>query len=150
MLSHNPPTRVKKVVVVVVVMVVVMEAVAVMALATVEVAAIVVVMVEIMMWLTITMTLTIVSCTRYSLEPGDWDTGLGCVIRTAGTQGLGRDDLEVTRVHPAAASLPLSDSEELVSNIVLISTTADTTTVSTAEVTVFVSGSCCIVCFWIA
>ena len=53
----------------------------------------------------------------YSLEPGDWDTGLGCVVRSASTT-LGRDDLEVTRVHAASIALPLHDSEELISNIV--------------------------------
>ena len=54
---------------------------------------------------------------RYSLEPGDWDTGLGCVVRAAST-ALGRDDLEVTRVHTASVTVPLHDSEELISNIV--------------------------------
>ena len=54
---------------------------------------------------------------RYSLEPGDWDTGLGCVVRAAST-ALGRDDLEVTRVHTASVAVPLHDSEELISNIV--------------------------------
>ena len=54
---------------------------------------------------------------RYSLEPGDWDTGLGCVVRAA-SNALGRDDLEVTRVHTASVAVPLHDSEELISNIV--------------------------------
>ncbi|KAK7107608.1 hypothetical protein V1264_015501 [Littorina saxatilis] len=55
----------------------------------------------------------------YSLDTGDWDTGLGCVVKSP-TKSVGRDDIEVTRVHPASADLRLHDSEELISNIVQI------------------------------
>ncbi|XP_076445226.1 death domain-containing protein 1-like isoform X2 [Babylonia areolata] len=53
----------------------------------------------------------------YSVDTGDWDTGLGCVVRADG-QRLGHDDLEVSRVLTARASVPLKDSEELISNVI--------------------------------
>nr|KAG5705090.1 hypothetical protein BaRGS_018820 [Batillaria attramentaria] len=53
----------------------------------------------------------------YSLDAGDWDTGLGCVLRAA-VHCMSREDLDVSGVHSATAAPPLADSEELISNIV--------------------------------
>ncbi|KAK3774576.1 hypothetical protein RRG08_035006 [Elysia crispata] len=58
----------------------------------------------------------------YSIEPGDFDPGLGVVVRSQeGT--VDRDSLRVSLVDQLTDSLPLGESEELISNIVSISPT---------------------------
>lgn len=54
---------------------------------------------------------------RYSVEPGDYDPGVGCIVRAI-TGSLNRDDVEVTRLEQDSGILELIETEELVSNIV--------------------------------
>ena len=65
----------------------------------------------------------------YSVEPGDSGVALGCVLRFAPAQQLTRDDVLVTRddvlvsrVEQLDSSLTLGVSEELLSNIINITT----------------------------
>ncbi|GFS16165.1 death domain-containing protein 1-like [Elysia marginata] len=53
----------------------------------------------------------------YSIEPGDYDPGIGAIVRSQeGT--LTTDDLKVSLVDQLTNSLPLGESEELISNII--------------------------------
>ena len=58
----------------------------------------------------------------YSVEPGDSGVALGCVLRFAPAQQLTRDDVLVSRVEQLDSSLTLGVSEELLSNIINITT----------------------------
>lgn len=54
---------------------------------------------------------------RYSIEGGDFDPGVGCIIRAiAGS--MSRDDVEVKRLDQLSGVLSLYENEELISNIV--------------------------------
>ncbi|XP_071113807.1 uncharacterized protein [Haliotis cracherodii] len=53
----------------------------------------------------------------YSIEGGDFDPGVGCIIRAiAGS--MSRDDVEVKRLDQLSGVLSLYENEELISNIV--------------------------------
>ena len=54
---------------------------------------------------------------RFSVDPGDLDIPVGCVIR-AFPGSIRRDGLDVERIEQINASLTLDDNEELVSHIV--------------------------------
>lgn len=56
---------------------------------------------------------------RYSVDPGDYDPGVGCIVRAI-TGSLNRDDVEVTRLDQDCGILELVETEELVSNIIEI------------------------------
>ena len=58
------------------------------------------------------------------MEPGDSGVDIGCVLRLAPEQRLGRDDVQVSRIEQLDSSLTLAVNEELLSNIVSISVVA--------------------------
>ncbi|KAK3098637.1 hypothetical protein FSP39_021461 [Pinctada imbricata] len=55
----------------------------------------------------------------YSVEPGDYDPGVGCVIRAI-DGSMTRDDVDVTKVSQLTGVLKLVENEELISNIIEI------------------------------
>ncbi|XP_052088034.1 uncharacterized protein LOC127725221 [Mytilus californianus] len=58
----------------------------------------------------------------YSVDPGDYDPGVGCIIRSL-KGSLNREDVEVTRLDQDTGVLELTETEELVSNIIEIKPT---------------------------
>ncbi|VDI64978.1 Hypothetical predicted protein [Mytilus galloprovincialis] len=58
----------------------------------------------------------------YSVDPGDYDPGVGVIIRSI-KGSLNREDVEVTRLDQDTGVLELTETEELVSNIIEIKPT---------------------------
>ncbi|XP_050392130.1 uncharacterized protein LOC126810860 [Patella vulgata] len=58
----------------------------------------------------------------YSIEPGDFDPGLGCIVRAI-NGSLHRDDLEVQRIDQMSGVFHLCENEELISNIIEVKQT---------------------------
>ncbi|KAK6170307.1 hypothetical protein SNE40_018725 [Patella caerulea] len=58
----------------------------------------------------------------YSVEPGDFDPGLGCIVRAI-NGSLHRDDLEVQRIDQMSGVFHLCENEELISNIIEVKQT---------------------------
>lgn len=59
---------------------------------------------------------------RYSVDPGDYDPGVGVIIRSI-KGSLNREDVEVIRLDQDTGVLELTETEELVSNIMEIKPT---------------------------
>ncbi|XP_064618461.1 uncharacterized protein LOC135482419 isoform X2 [Liolophura sinensis] len=63
----------------------------------------------------------------YSIDPGDYDPGVGCVIRAVAGSVL-RDEIIVNRVDSLADIAVLEESEELISNVIAVSSDKDIST----------------------
>ena len=62
---------------------------------------------------------------RFSVDPGDVEIPIGCVIRAIEDSGLSREDFTVTSVSQLDGELHLNGSEELIGHVIHLEITAD-------------------------
>lgn len=60
----------------------------------------------------------------YSIDPGEYDPGVGCIIRAV-AGSVSRDDIIVNRVDSLADIAVLEETEELISNVISVTSEKD-------------------------